>query len=153
MAMTGGTQGGTRRPAFPFGVSDLFTDFEKLLERSPVRGETGRTFPLDVSETDGEYFVTAELPGVKETDIELLLDRNVLTITVSLPAAERESDEKLRVLHRERRQVRGSRTVTLPLATVAHEVEAHLSEGLLHVRVKKEESQRPKRIAVVRGGS
>ena len=59
---------------------DFFEDFagESLAEWDRAGG--GFLPTIDVSETDAEVVVTAELPGVEEKDVELSLTKDALTI-------------------------------------------------------------------------
>jgi len=60
---------------------EFFNDFNRL--SSPLLSETMRAnlLPrLNISETDSKYFIEAELPGVKQNDVELKLDNNILII-------------------------------------------------------------------------
>src|SRR5579864_5399181 len=48
---------------------------------TPVRVEkTGRAIRIDASETDGAFFVRAEIPGVKKEDIQVTIDGGEVTI-------------------------------------------------------------------------
>ena len=93
--------------------------------------------PLDVSETETEIVVTAELPGVDKEDIEI----EVLPDSLSLKAVtSRESEDKDQTYHRrERVWRRVQRTIPLPAEVVPDQVKASLKEGLLAVRLPKSE--------------
>ena len=61
--------------------AEFFNDFNR--HSSSLLSETVRAslLPrLNISETDNKYFIEAELPGVKQSDLELKLDNNILVI-------------------------------------------------------------------------
>ncbi len=93
-----------------------FRDFDELFERavSPGRwprlfGEKGVAYewapPADISETDREYLVKAELPGVKREDVSITLDDGVVSITGERKQENEEQDEKHHRIERFYRQV------------------------------------------------
>ena len=101
---------------------------------------------VDISEDDKEFLVKAELPDVKREDIKVNVENGVLTIT-----GERkfEKEEKGKKDHRiERSYGSFTRSFTLPEAVKADKVGAEFKDGVLHVRLPKDESAKPKNIAV-----
>ena len=75
----------TRRSAFPAlrdvrPFDGLFDDLWRGFDRAPVRAH-GFAPKLDVKETDDEYVVHVELPGVEEKDFDVSLEDQVLTIS------------------------------------------------------------------------
>ena len=105
---------------------------------------------VDISEDDKEFLVKAELPDVKREDIKVNVENGVLTIT-----GERkfEKEEKGKKYHRIERSYGSftrsfTRSFTLPEAVKADKVAAEFKDGLLHVRLPKDESAKPKNIAV-----
>src|SRR5690606_14740249 len=62
-------------------MNRLFDDFWRDFESDSFGLSTSFSFPrIETSETDKEFRVEAELPGMDEKDVELLLDDGVLTI-------------------------------------------------------------------------
>lgn len=101
---------------------------------------------LDLRETDGAYVVKASVPGFDPQQINVTLDRNVLTLKARLDEEELEEDE---IYHlRERRYGQFSRSITLPGEVVPEEIEANVSLGVLTVHIPKHEASKPKRIPV-----
>lgn len=132
----------------------LTNQFDRLFEntftvsRAPLSGRQQRiwTMPLDVRETDDAYIVQASVPGFDPQQIDVTLDRNVLTIKALLDEEELEEDE---IYHlRERRFGQFSRSISLPSDVVAEEIEASVELGVLTVYVPKHESSKPKHIPV-----
>lgn len=89
----------------------------------------------NVSETDKEYRVQAELPSVKKEDVKVTLEEGVLSISGERKAEREEKGERFH-----RREVSyGSflRRFALPDDADAENVEASFDEGMLKVRVPK----------------
>lgn len=101
---------------------------------------------LDVSETDSEYLVRADLPAVKKEDVSVTIDNDVLTI-----AGERKVDkeEKSEKVHR-RESFRGmfSRSLSLPDNVNASGIRAENRDGILTVHVPKTKVERTKAIEI-----
>jgi HSP20 family protein len=104
------------------------------------------TVHADVAETDTEYWIAAELPGVSLDDVKVALDADVLTVTVEKRPAE---DGENRNYHRlERRYGTFSRAFRLPKAVEREQVQATMKDGVLSIRLPKAESVRPRRVPV-----
>lgn len=117
-----------------------------LLPRLPL--STSMWTPaVDVEETDTAYVVEADLPGVKEDDVDIELTNNVLSIHGELK--ERERVGVLR--HRTRRTGEFDYRMTLPGDADPEQVTATLADGVLRVEVAKTEAARPRRIEITRG--
>ena len=102
---------------------------------------------LDVAEDAGSYTVKASLPGIKPEEVEITLDKNVLTIK---GASKDESEKTEGTYHlRERRTGSFSRSVSLPANIDSEKIEAVNENGVLTLRVPKAEVAKPKKIAVV----
>jgi HSP20 family protein len=112
---------------------------------SPLVTETGAWSPLvDIEETDDEYAVEAELPGVKQEDVDIELVGNELTITGEI----KERERKGALRRQTRRTGRFDYRVTLPDQVDAEKIEAHLVDGVLTVHVPKSERAQRRRIEV-----
>jgi HSP20 family protein len=124
----------TNRPAR--GRSDFFNMLDDFFNDDTwlPRNLFHDSFKIDVKETDKEYVVEADLPGVKKEDIRLELDDGRLSISVE---HEESKEEKLaNYLHRERRY--GSMQRSVYLADVRQDnVAAKFEGGVLTVSVPK----------------
>src|SRR5262245_37365309 len=102
---------------------------------------------VDVYEASmGEVVLKAELPDVKREDINVTIDKNVLTL-----AGERKLEESVskESFHRkERFHGSFSRSFTLPARVDAGRVQASYKDGVLTVRLPQREDAKPKQIAV-----
>ena len=135
-------------------MNDLFADFFREFD-SPFRGlapAAGRgpvamgAPSVDVSETDDEVQVTADLPGLTEKDVEVTLDDGALTIRGEKKDEREEQGENF---HRVERQY-GTfvRSIQLPSDVVADQVTASFKNGVLEVLLPKSEEAKPKRVAI-----
>jgi HSP20 family protein len=101
---------------------------------------------VDVLETDAEFQIRAELPGVDKNDVKLFVADGLLTISGH---REQEKDEKGKRYHR-RERVHGSfaRSFTLPDSVDEQKVGAEFRNGVLTVRLPKSEKAKPKSIEI-----
>jgi HSP20 family protein len=95
---------------------------------------------IDVMETDREVRVQAELPGMEEKDVEVLLSNDTLTLKGEKKA---EVEEKGKTYYRlERSYGTFHRTIELPAEVQADKVEASFKKGVLTVTLPKSERAR-----------
>jgi HSP20 family protein len=102
--------------------------------------------PLNLGEDDNNFYVRAEVPGVKPTDVSVSALPNSLTIS-----GRREiSNEREKVSYHRRERAEGtfSRTLSLPSEIAADKVEARCSDGILSLTLPKAETAKPRQIAV-----
>ena len=107
---------------------------------------SGWTPAFDVYEDKDNYYVRAELPGMKKEEIELSMHNGSLSIS-----GERKSDENLKeaeVYRAERFFGRFQRTITLPTQVAVDKIKAQYQDGLLSVTLPKAEEAKPKHIDV-----
>jgi HSP20 family protein len=101
---------------------------------------------VDITEDDKEYLIKAELPEVRKEDVKVTVENGVLTIT-----GERkfEQEEKGKRYHRiERSYGSFARSFTVPDDADDTKVSAEFKDGVLVVRLAKNEKARPKSIEV-----
>lgn len=102
----------------------------------------------DISETDKEYLIKAQLPGVAKEAVNISFDRGVLTIEGERKVNKSSEDEKLR--RTESFYGKYSRSFSLPDDVDEEKVKAHSKDGVLTVhlpKLKRAEHQ-PKKIAI-----
>ena len=101
---------------------------------------------VDISETDAEYLIKAELPEIKKEDVKVTVEDGVLTLQGERP---HEKEEKGKKFHRVERSY-GSfvRSFTLPEAVDDAGVKAEYKDGVLALHLPKTERVRPKAIEV-----
>jgi HSP20 family protein len=149
MAIQGFSRPGWGDPWQAF--EDMRRELGSVLEDWGVRGSRGARGgvfpPVNLYETDREYVVTAELPGLQSREIEVSLEGQRLTLRgerrIEVPAGEGSS-----VHRRERQAGVFHRAVALPQPVDGEKVEASYRHGVLVVRVPKPAREQPRRIAV-----
>ncbi len=133
-------------------VWDVFNDldnvFEGLLRPTRRNFDGGSLVPaMDVSETDHEYLVKAELPGVKKDDLEVSIQDGVLTVNAETKY-ENGQKENGRTIRQERRYGKYVRSMRLGSEIDKEKVEAEYKDGVLSLRLPKAEAVKPKKIEV-----
>lgn len=121
----------------------------QLLTESFVRPRTlGFTeqVAMDLYETEQEYVAELVVPGLKPENFEITLHENTLRVQGKTNAEQRVENAHYHL--RERRFGTFDRVVRFPTAVNGDQVQAHLNEGILTIRVPKAESAKPKRIEV-----
>lgn len=99
----------------------------------------------DVRESDAEYLLELEVPGVDPSTLELTVERGVLTVSGERANPTREGE---RVHLRERMRGRFVRSFRLPKGFDENAIVAETEHGLLRVRLPKAALPQPRRIAV-----
>ena len=134
-----------RAPAYP--VNRLFDDFfnEFSFALRPSNG-AGFNPSIDISETDNEIKIAAELPGLAENDVEVSLTDNVLTISGEKKAEEKDEGENYYRV--ERSYGSFARSITLSHEVEADKIEATFKNGVLTVILPKAPEAQTKKIAV-----
>jgi len=102
--------------------------------------------PIDVVETQDEYIVFADLPGMEQKDIELSIASNVLSL--SGEKAKKADGERRRFFREESWTGSFRRTISLPNTVDPEKVSAELKDGVLSVRIGKKAELKPRQIAV-----
>ncbi len=137
-------------------VRDLKDHVQGLIRRkkdahdTPSEEETGLaqwTWPgwpqVDVQETDDQFTVTVDLPGLTKDDVDVHVDRNRLMLGASHETS-REQDEDGWV-RRERISGSFTRTLRLPCEVDVDSCDANMKNGVLRVELKKREGGRTSR--------
>ena len=128
-------------------VDDLFKGF---LVRPMYEGAQAAALPrakVDVSEKNGAYLVTAELPGVRKEDIQVAIDGAQVTLSAEVKR-EKEVAEGERVLHAERVYGKLSRSFTLPQELDEAKAEAKFRDGVLELTLPKKAAAARKAITI-----
>lgn len=101
---------------------------------------------IDVTETQDEFIVVADVPGVDKKDLELSVAGNVLSLKGEKKDDREQSGGKF--FRKETWSGTFRRTVALPDTVDPEKVRAELREGVLTVSIGKKEALKPKLIAV-----
>ena len=124
------------REGDPFNslVNEFFSDAFNALDT--------RSFKTDVKETDDEYIIESELPGLEKDDINIEITDNYLTI--SAHNEEKIEEENENYIRRERRT--GSFQRVFQIDNVKEdEIDAKYENGILMVTLPKKEKSAPKK--------
>ncbi|HBA85212.1 MAG TPA: molecular chaperone [Verrucomicrobia bacterium] len=117
---------------------EFFRDFGSLQGSgfwSGERAESVLSPQFDVSETDDEVSITAELPGMDEKDIEVLFDDNVLTVKGEKKQEHEEKNKNYFMSERLFGQFQ--RVITLPAGINVDKVKAQFKKGVLSIVIPK----------------
>ena len=128
-------------------IDDFFRRFSPLVGRTAARQQGGEWLPLaNISETDKEYLIKAELPEVKKEDIKITLDNGVINISGERKQQKEQKDEnEIRV-----ESIYGSfsRSFSLPENADAENIRAESKDGVLRIHIPKSAQTKPKAIAI-----
>ena len=98
---------------------------------------------VDISETEGEYLIKAELPEVRKEDVKVTVENGVLTLQ-----GERRQEKEKRFHRVERSYGSFVRSFTLPESVDESSVKAEYKDGVLNLHLPKSEKVKPKAIDV-----
>lgn len=128
-------------------LADFDASFASLV---PGEGVGFAAWPrVDLTETDAEITVTAELPGLAEKDVEVFVDDGALTLRGERHEEKRDAERQIA----ERYWGRFERRVALPAEVLPEKVAASMKDGVLTVTLPKspQARQRTRKITVERG--
>lgn len=145
----------------PWGeIVSLREAMNNLLEESFVRPRQGVSMPgmasslaLDVKETPERFVITASVPGVPASDIDITVLGDTLRIRGQRKEETEEAGEGGRWLLRERRFGAFERTVSLPATVSSERATADFKDGVLTISLPKAEAAKPKSIPVTGVGA
>ena len=135
----------TRNPYFRL-VDDLLNDARPWLENESDYENRGFSLALDVEENADAYIVRANLPGISQDDISVNIHDDTLTISAETAAENR--DENSKMLIRERRFGRFSRSLRFPTTVNGDAVGASFEDGVLSITLPKADHIKPRQIPV-----
>ncbi len=109
-------------------------------------GASAVTFPLNVYGTAEELKIEALLPGVSQEDVQIDIDRGVLTIAAKRHGSEPGEGQNWHL--REITSGQFTRSLTLPFPVEVERAEASFTNGVLTLTLPKAEAAKPRRIAI-----
>ena len=104
---------------------------------------------MDLVETEDNFVLKADLPGLAEEDVHIDVEDNVLTVSGERKAEH--EDKREGYVRVERSYGSFRRSLTLPEGVEPEAVSASFDRGVLEVRIPKPEERKPRRISI--GGS
>ena len=128
---------------FPRTVDELFNQFWGDAKKSSCWVPS-----VDVRETDESFVITAELPGIEVSDVELTVTSEGLTLKGE-KKKNTESEADTRRGHiTERVYGEFSRSFSFPIPVTPDDVVAQARHGILTITVKKAEVEKTRRIEI-----
>ncbi|MCJ2049180.1 Hsp20/alpha crystallin family protein [Methylobacterium sp. J-070] len=140
----------------------LYHDMNRLLEDVPGAGagtesaasQAGAMIlvpDINITETDHKVRITAEVPGAREADVEVMIDEDTLLIRAVKEIERQEDRQNAHVSER----IFGTfqRALALPFRVDPEQVEARVENGVLTITLPKAEAQQRTRRVQVRGAS
>lgn len=106
--------------------------------------------PMDIVETEQEFVLRTDLPGLSESDVKLEILDGVLTVSGERKRDQHETREGYRRI--ERASGSFTRSLTLPDGVDAAAVSAHFEHGVLEIHVPKPEAPKPQAVQITVGG-
>jgi HSP20 family protein len=125
---------------------DVFREFDDA--REAMGGMLAPS--IDVTQNDQQICITAELPGVKEEDVDLSIDDDILTIRAE-KRVERDDGNDTRHIS-ERAYGTFQRSLRLPKPVDSGQVRAHFDHGVLTVILPRAEHEEGRRKIAIQSG-
>src|SRR3954447_8470542 len=124
--------------------------FNTLFDRSAADARSW-TPPMDLVEAEDHFLLRADLPGMREENVNIEVRDNTLRISGERKA---EHEQRERGWYRVERQFgKFSRALTLPEGVNADTIEASFDHGVLEVRIPKPEEKKPRTIEIKAGAT
>jgi len=128
------------------------SDINRLFNTLFDEGRSQRWVPaMDLVESDDQFVLKADLPGLGEDDVAIEIRDNTLTIS-----GERKSEyeQRERGWYRVERSTGAfSRSLSLPEGVDPEGVTAAFDKGVLEVRIPKPEQKKPRRVQIRAGAN
>jgi len=141
------------RPTFDAQFTDFDNARRKVLRLfDAVAGDglgdvaAGVFPPMNITQDDDNFYVRAEVPGIKAEELSISALRNRVSIAGKREIA-REHD-RVSYHRKERAEGAFNRTVTLPSEVDAERVDARYADGIVTLTLPKAEETKPRQITV-----
>ena len=122
-----------------------FPFWRTMWRRRPFEG-MGWAPAMEVIEKDDKYLIKLELPGVKESDVDISISGDMITIS-----GEKKSDSEVKKKgyhYSESSYGSFSRSISLPSSIKADKIEASYDKGILEITLPKKADVKPKKISI-----
>ena len=131
--------------------TDPFRDLDRLTQQVFGTLERPVAIPMDAFRKGDQFVVHFDLPGVDADNIDLTVERNVLTVRATRARTNEVSGKEMVVS--ERQFGTFSRQLFLGETLDADRLEAHYDAGVLTVTIPVAEQAKPRRVAVSTGAA
>ncbi len=130
-------------------LDDAFDDFFKGFFVRPVSYEGQKTvqIKMDVAESDDNYIVRADIPGVRKEDINVTIDGNRVAVSAEVKN-EKDVRNGEKVLHTERYYGKVSRTFSLSQEIEEESAQAKYHDGVLELVLRKKAAAAARRLTI-----
>jgi HSP20 family protein len=125
---------------------DLFNELYSLPTSFLSKSGVDLSPRIDISETDAAYKIEAELPGIKQKEIDVKIDNNILTIKGKKEDIKEEKEKNYHL--RERYYGAFQRSISLPNNIEPEKIKASFENGVLNISVPKNDKRTPKKIEI-----
>jgi HSP20 family protein len=128
---------------------DLFRQYSPLFGRAVRNTDDNAAHwapSANISETDKEYVIKAELPEVKKEDVKITLDDGVITISGERKFEKEQKDE--RTIRVESFYGTFERRFSLPENADTAAISAESKDGVLRIRIPKQTVAKPKSLTI-----
>ncbi len=131
-------------------VFDVGREFDRLLGSTfgASSSSSAWTPAIDVRETENEFLVSAELPGLTKADVEITVENGVLSLSGEKKEEFEEGSAESGRYVLERRYGRFQRNFSLPRGINAEKVKAEFSGGVLTITLPKVAAAKPRQIKI-----
>jgi HSP20 family protein len=126
-------------------IDDMMREFSLMPGLRGVEAEP--RIRMDVEETDKDYVVTADIPGMKKEDIKVAIEGNTVSIQAQT-ASEQEQKEGSNIVRRERYLGQQYRSFTLPQEIDDKSAQAAYENGVLKLSLPKKSGSVSKTLAI-----
>ena len=123
-----------------WGIPTVFDDENWL---SPWSDQSSSPSGIDIYETENAVIVEAQIPGIKEENVEVNIEGNVLTINAYQEETDEQKNEK-KTVYKSTRQTSFNYSTNLPRIVNPSKAEAELEEGVLKITIPKTEEDKAK---------
>jgi HSP20 family protein len=141
------------RPTFEGSFSDfdqIRREMLRLLDASTgdsAPDQAAGVFPpMNITQDDENFYLRAEIPGIKPAELSISALRNRVAISGSREIPR--EHERVSYHRKERAEGAFNRSVTLPMEVDAERVDARYTDGILTLTLPKAEQAKPRQIAV-----
>jgi HSP20 family protein len=140
-----------------FGT-DLFSEFDRLQQQmaqlfggfpSSIRAGRFGAFPqINIGATDESIEIVAFAPGINATELEVSVDKGLLTISGERKSTQPDTGSETRTYALERFAGTFRRVIELPETADPDKVQARYENGCLSISIGRRESSKPRAITV-----
>lgn len=128
-------------------LPDMFHAFLRPIRQGAEDGAVGMGMGVDLTESDADFVLKAEIPGVSKEDISVEVDDNIVTIRANKEQNKEDKNEG-RVIRQERFWGQIERTIALSQSINEPEVRATYQNGLLTLTLPKKADREHRKIQI-----